>query len=62
MMSQVVAKVLLGGCDGLLGVSKMNESLWKEGRMNKPHTEECGSVWLWIRIWGPALSVFQAVG
>ena len=26
--------------------------------MNKRQIEECGSVWLWVSAWGPALSVY----
>ena len=30
--------------------------------MNKRHIEECGSVWLWIRVWGSALSKYMRFG
>ena len=36
----------------------MNGTLWEKRGMKKRHIEECGSVWLWIRAWGRALSEY----
>ena len=30
--------------------------------MNKRHMEECGSIWLWIRVWASALREYKWFG